>query len=60
MSGTLSLSVCQVNRCGGPRVMVGAGISANQRTDLIFFERNLSGVRYWDEILGPVVVPSLE
>lgn len=40
--------------------MVGAGISANQRSDLIFFERNLSGVLYRDEILGPVVVPFLE
>ena len=40
--------------------MVWAAISANHRTDLVFIEGNLNGLRYRDEILRPVVLPFLD
>ena len=52
--------VRQVNRWGGPSVMFWAGISANQRTHLVFIEGNLNAARYRDEILDPIVLPFLE
>ncbi|KAK7909581.1 hypothetical protein WMY93_014265 [Mugilogobius chulae] len=35
-------------------------MSANHRTDLVFIEGNLNGLRYRDEILRPVVLPFLD
>lgn len=52
--------VRQVNRWGGPSVMVWAAISANHRSELVFIQGNLNGLRYRDEILRPVVLPFLE
>lgn len=52
--------VRQVNRWGGPSVMVWAAISANHRTDLVFIEGNLNGVRYRDEVLRPAVLPFMD
>ena len=48
-----------VNRVpnGGGGVMVWAGISYGQRTQLHFFNGNLNAQRYRDEILRPFVVP---
>jgi hypothetical protein len=42
--------------CGGS-VMVWAGISIDGKTDLHVIAGNLSGVRYRDEILHPIVKP---
>lgn len=49
--------VVQRDRWGGPSVMVWGGISATHRTELHFIAGNLTGLRYRDEILRPVVVP---
>lgn len=48
------------NRYGGGSVMVWAGITTLDRTDLIIIDGNLNGERYRDEILSSVVVPFLE
>jgi hypothetical protein len=47
-----------VNRVphGGSRVMVWAGISYGQQTQLHFINENLNAQRYHDEILRPIVV----
>lgn len=50
----------QVDRWGGPSVMVWAAISAEHHSELVFLEGNLNAVRYRDEVLGPVVLPFLE
>ena len=48
-----------VNRVphGGGVVMVWAGISYRQQTQLRFIDGNLNAKRYRDEILRPIVVP---
>ena len=48
-----------VNRVphGGSGVMIWAGISYEQRTQLYFIDGNLNAQRYRDEILRPIVVP---
>jgi hypothetical protein len=48
-----------VNRVphGGGGVMVWAGISYGQQTQLHFIDGNLNAQRYRDEILRPIVVP---
>ena len=46
-----------VNRVPHGGVMVWAGISYGQRTQLYFIHGNLNAQRYCDEILRPVVVP---
>ena len=48
-----------VNRVphGGGGVMVWAGISYGQRTQLHFIDGNLNAQRYRDEIPRPIVVP---
>lgn len=51
--------VRQINRWGGPSVMMWAAISANHRSQLYFIDGNLNAVRYRDEILQPIVVPFL-
>ena len=49
--------VREVDRFVGGSVMVWGDISFNSRTPLIIVNRNLTGQRYRDEILVPVVVP---
>ncbi len=44
----------QYDRFGGGLVMVWGGISMEGRTDLYRLD---NGIRYWDEILGPIVRP---
>jgi hypothetical protein len=48
-----------VNRVphGGSWVMVWAGISYRQQTQLHFIDGNLNAQRYRDEITRPIVVP---
>ncbi|XP_072039555.1 uncharacterized protein [Amphiura filiformis] len=51
-------NIVEVNHFGGGSVMVWAGIFLNGRTDLIVIDRgSLTGVRYRDEVLRPVVGP---
>ena len=47
--------VTEHDRFGGGCVMVWAGISIDGKTDLHVIAGNLSGVRYRDEILHPIV-----
>ncbi|MEW8544207.1 MAG: transposase [Candidatus Thiodiazotropha sp.] len=49
--------VNEVDRFGGGSVMVWGGISFSARTQLIIVHGNLTGQRYRDEILAPVVAP---
>lgn len=51
--------VLEVDRFGGGGVMVWAGITSTGRTILYRIQGNLTGVRYRDEILRPIVVPFL-
>lgn len=50
-------AVLQRDRWGGGSLMVWAGITAAGRTELIHVNGNLTGARYLDEILRPVVLP---
>jgi hypothetical protein len=49
--------VTEHDRFGGGSVMVWAGISIDGKTDLHVIAGNLSGVRYREEILHPIVRP---
>ena len=49
--------VLERDRFGGPSVMVWGAISFHGRSELIRVQGNLTGHRYRDEILAPVVVP---
>ncbi len=49
--------VAEHDRFGGGSVMVWGGISITGKTDLHVVEGNLTGVRYRDEILHPIVRP---
>jgi hypothetical protein len=49
--------VTEHDRFGGGFVMVWAGISIDGKTDLHVIAGNLSGVRYREEILHPIVRP---
>ena len=49
--------VTEHDRFGGGSVMVWAGISIDGKTDLHVIAGNISGVRYRDEILHPIVRP---
>ena len=49
--------VTEHDRFGDGSVMVWAGISIDGKTDLHVIPGNLSGVRYRDEILHPIVIP---
>lgn len=50
----------EIDRWGGPSIMVWAGISANSRTDLVFIQGNLNAHKYRAEVLEPVVQPALQ
>jgi hypothetical protein len=50
-------SVTEHDRFRGGSVMIWAGISIDGKTDLHVIAGNLSGVRYRDEILHPIVRP---
>ena len=41
----------------GGRVMIWAGIDSRHKTDLVFINGQLTGIRYHDEILTRHVVP---
>lgn len=49
--------VHESDRFGGGSVMVWAGITHCGRTELKIIEGNLTGIRYRDEILSPIVQP---
>ena len=53
------LHAVEHDRYGGGSVMIWGGITAQHRTNVIIVEGNLTGVRYHDEIMEPVVVPFL-
>ena len=52
-------NVVQHDRYGGGSVMVWGGISVRSRTDLVVIDGNLTGQRYINEVLQPVVLPFL-
>ena len=52
-------TVREHNRYGGGSVMVWGGMSLGTRTPLLPSHGILNGVRYRDEVLGPVALPSL-
>lgn len=52
-------NVVEHDHFGGGSVMVWGGISMTGRTDLVVVDGNLTGQRYRDEILAPVVLPFL-
>jgi hypothetical protein len=52
--------VLERDRYGGGSVMVWGGISHGLKSPLIVIAGNLTGVRYRDEILRPVAVPSVQ
>ena len=49
--------VYEVDRFGGDRLMVCAGIAYGHRTPMVFIDGSLIAQRYVDLILRPVVVP---
>lgn len=53
-------TVRQHNQFGGGSIMVWAGFSYHQRTPLHVIDGNLTGLRYRDEILRPIVLPCLQ
>ncbi|KAK7091420.1 hypothetical protein V1264_009103 [Littorina saxatilis] len=53
-------AVLEQQRFGGGSVMVWGGISTRLRTPLYHVVGNLTGVRYQNEILQPLVVPALQ
>lgn len=48
------------DRYGGGSLMVWGGIHTNGRTPLYLVQGMLTGLRYRDEILGPIVQPALQ
>ena len=52
-------NVVQHDRYKGGSVMVWGGISVRSRTDLVVIDGNLTGQRYINEVLQPVVLPFL-
>ena len=49
--------VAEHDRFGGGSVMVWGGISITGKTDLHVIAGNLTGIRYRDEVLDPIVRP---
>ena len=52
-----NVAIVPHNRYGGGSVMVWAGITMNDRTDLHACQGNMTGVYYRDNVLEPIVVP---
>jgi hypothetical protein len=52
--------VIQRQSFGGGSVMVWGGITAHGRTPLVVVPRNLTGIRYRDEIVQPYVIPFIQ
>ena len=52
-------TVREKNRFGGGSVIVWGGFSLHHRTPLYHIKGNLTGLRYRDEILRPLVLPAL-
>ena len=52
-------TVSEYDLFGGGLVVVWAGVTMNQRTQLCIVDGNLNGQRSVDDILQPVVVPFL-
>jgi transposase len=50
-------TIKQHDSFGGGSVMVWGGITYDHRTDLVRLDGRVTGVRYRDEVLRPVVVP---
>ena len=50
-------TIKQHDSVGGGSVMVWGGITYDHRTDLVRLDGRVTGVRYRDEVLRPVVVP---
>lgn len=47
----------EVDRWGGPSVMVWGGITTNDRTELVTIAGNLNAQRYVNEVLEPHLIP---
>ena len=56
----MDATVRQHNQFGGGSVMVWGGFSYHHRTPLHVIDGNLTGLRYRDEILRPIVLPCLQ
>ena len=56
-SGERDDCVLERDYFGGPNVMVWSAILFNAFSELIHVQGNLTGHRYRDEILTPVVIP---
>ena len=54
------VNVRQRHRFGGGSVMVWGGISIHHRTPLYVVDGNLTGIRYLNEIIRPLVLPGLQ
>jgi len=52
--------VVERDRFGGGSIMIWGGIAHGLKTPLIVLRENLTGIRYRDQILQPVVVPFLQ
>lgn len=52
--------VAQVDRFGGGSVMMWGAISYTGRSELVLVQRNLTAVRYRDEILRPHMLPLMD
>lgn len=50
-------TIKQHDSYGDGSVMVWGGITYNHRTDLVRLDGRVTGVRYRDEVLQPVVLP---
>jgi hypothetical protein len=62
VSGERYADACVIQRqsFGGGSVMVWGGITAHGRTPLVVVAGNLTGIRYWDEIVQPYVIPLIQ
>lgn len=49
--------VNEVDRYGGGSVMVWAGVSLQNKTNIVFIDGNLNAARYCNEIIQPEVLP---
>ena len=51
--------IVERDRYGGGSVMVWGGITSQHRTICVIVDGNITGVRYRDEIIQPIVIPFL-